>query len=125
MSRKRSSLFRQVRKRDPAPKHHHHVYVVQLKEDVAKLSRVKSENPNRNPELPCVYVGMTGLDPEERFQNHLKGIKSSYYVKNFAIKLLPDLYTYLNPMPFDAAVEMEKDLAEDLRSQGYTVTGGH
>ena len=68
---------------------------------------------------------MTGLDPEERFQNHLKGIKSSYYVKNFAIKLLPDLYTYLNPMPFDAAVEMEKDLAEDLRSQGYTVTGGH
>jgi len=28
-------------------------------------------------------------------------------------------------MPFDAAVAMEKDLAEDLRQAGYTVTGGH
>jgi len=28
-------------------------------------------------------------------------------------------------MPYEAAVEMEKDLAEDLRNQGYTVTGGH
>jgi len=25
----------------------------------------------------------------------------------------------------DAAVQMEKDLAEDLRRAGYTVTGGH
>ena len=31
---------------------------------------------------------------------------------------------YLNPMPFDAAVQMEKDLAEDLRADGYTVAGG-
>jgi hypothetical protein len=30
----------------------------------------------------------------------------------------------VNPIPFDAAVQMEKDLAEDLRAQGNTVTGG-
>jgi len=30
----------------------------------------------------------------------------------------------LNPMPFEAAAQMEKDLAEDLRAEGYTVTGG-
>ncbi len=29
------------------------------------------------------------------------------------------------PMPFEAAAQMERDLAEDLRHQGYTVTGGH
>jgi len=31
----------------------------------------------------------------------------------------------LNPMPYEAAAEMERDLAEDLRNEGYTVTGGH
>ena len=124
MSRRRSNLFRQAKKKNQKTDHHH-VYVIQLKKDVAKLSKVKAENPNRNPELPCVYVGMTGLDPEERFQNHLEGIKSSYYVKKFAVKLIPELYSFLNPMPYEAAVEMERDLAEDLRSQGYTVTGGH
>jgi hypothetical protein len=31
---------------------------------------------------------------------------------------------HLNPMPFEAAAQMEKELAEDLRAQGYTVTGG-
>ena len=31
---------------------------------------------------------------------------------------------YINPMPFEAAAQMEKDLAEDLRAAGYTVTGG-
>jgi hypothetical protein len=27
-------------------------------------------------------------------------------------------------MPFEAAAQMEKDLAEDLRAEGYTVAGG-
>jgi len=38
--------------------------------------------------------------------------------------LMPELYEYLNPMPFEAAAQMEKDLAADLRAEGYTVTGG-
>jgi hypothetical protein len=41
------------------------------------------------------------------------------------VRLLPELYTHLNPMPFAAAAQMEKDLAEDLRRAGHTVTGGH
>jgi hypothetical protein len=40
------------------------------------------------------------------------------------VRLMPELYAYLNPMPFEAATEMEKDLAEDLRNEGYTVAGG-
>ena len=39
--------------------------------------------------------------------------------------LLLELYAHLNPMPYEAAAEMEQDLAEDLRRAGYTVTGGH
>ena len=41
------------------------------------------------------------------------------------MRLMPELYEHLNPMPFEAAVQMETELAEDLRAAGYTVTGGH
>jgi len=68
---------------------------------------------------------MTGLTPEERFENHKAGIKDAGVVKRYGIRLLPELYAHLNPMPFEAAVQMEMDLAEDLRQVGYTVTGGH
>ena len=82
-------------------------------------------NPQRDPKQPCVYVGMSGLSPEERFQNHRRGIKAAYVVKRFGLRLLPELYAHLNPLPYEAAVQMEMDLAEDLRRAGYTVTGGH
>ena len=35
------------------------------------------------------------------------------------------VWAHLNPMPYEAAAQMEKDLADDLRREGYTVTGGH
>lgn len=104
---------------------HHSVYVIELDPDVARLRRVRAENPGRDPAKPCVYVGMTGLPLEQRFQNHKNGTKSSYYVKQFGRAFLPDLYAHLNPMPYDQACAMERDLAEDLRREGYTVTGGH
>ena len=68
---------------------------------------------------------MTGLTPEQRFTDHKKGIKAAALVKRCGIRLLPELYAHLNPMPFEAAAQMEKDLAEDLRRARYTVTGGH
>jgi hypothetical protein len=46
-------------------------------------------------------------------------------VKRYGLRLLPELYEHLNPMPYESATEMEKDLAEDLRWADYTVTGGH
>src|SRR5512136_957108 len=107
------------------PKEHHHVYVVLLDSAAGKLRKVRAENPRRDPKKPCVYVGMTGLDPEERFANHKQGIKSASMVKRYGLRLLPELYAHLNPMPFEAAAQMEQDLAEDLRRAGYTVTGGH
>ena len=104
---------------------HHNVYVVLLDPAVGKLRKVHVENPKRDPKKPCLYVGMTGLAPEERFANHKAGLKDATLVKRYGIRLLPELYEHLNPMPFEAAVQMERDLAEDLRGAGYTVTGGH
>jgi hypothetical protein len=107
------------------PEQHHNVYVVLLDRAVGKLRKVRAANPECDPKKPCIYVGMTGLTPEERFANHKAGIKDASLVKRYGIRLLPELYAHLNPMPFEAAAQMEKDLAEDLRRAGYMVTGGH
>jgi hypothetical protein len=107
------------------PEQHHHVYVVLLDPAVARIRKVRADNPQRDPRKPCVYVGMTGLTPEERLANHKAGIKDASLVKRYGVRLLPELYAHLNPMPFEAAVQMERDLAEDLRRAGHTVTGGH
>jgi predicted GIY-YIG superfamily endonuclease len=120
----RRRTFRQLRAASEAA-HHHHVYVVLLDPAVARLRAVRKANPGRKPDLPCVYVGMTGLTPAERFANHQAGIKAAAVVRRFGVRLLPELYEHLNPMPHEAAVQMEVDLAEDLRRAGYTVTGGH
>ena len=116
--------YRQLRT-ERQPEHHHNVYVVLLDPAAGRLRTVRAVNPKRDPKKPCVYVGMTGLDPQERFANHKAGVKAASVVKRFGLRLLPELYTHLNPMPYEAAVQMELDLAEDLRRAGYTVTGGH
>jgi hypothetical protein len=105
-------------------KFHHSVYVILLDPSVLRHPSIQRLNPDRNPTKPCVYVGMTGLAVEQRFENHKKGTKSAWVVKKYGLRLEPELYEFLNPMPFEAAAQMEKDLAEDLRADGYTVTGG-
>jgi hypothetical protein len=120
---KRRTLKRHLHRRESAQ--HHHVYVVLLDRAVGKIRKVRAENPKRDPRKPCVYVGMTGLTPQERFANHKAGLKAASVVKRYGIRLLPELFEHLNPMPFEAAVQMEMDLAEDLRRAGFTVTGGH
>ena len=116
--------FRQLRAKVGATAHHS-VYVVLLDSAVGRLKKVKATNPSRAKGKPCVYVGMTGLTPEERFANHKAGVKDAWYVKRYGLRLMAELFEHLNPMPFEAAVQMEIDLAEDLRREGYTVTGGH
>lgn len=115
------------RREDELPKDefHHNVYVILLDSKVAKHPTVLRINPKRDPRKPCVYVGMSGLPPEHRFENHKHGYKAAWVVEKYGVRLLPELYEHLNPMPYEAALQMELELAEDLRDEGYTVTGGH
>jgi hypothetical protein len=106
------------------PTFHHSVYVILLDEAVTKHPSVVRLNPSRQPLKPCLYVGMTGLPVDERFENHKNGYKSAWVVRKYGVRLMPELYEHLNPMPFEAAAQMEIELAEDLRAQGCTVTGG-
>jgi len=111
-------------KKSDSEKYHHSVYVILLDDAVRKNRWVARLNPTRDVFKPCIYVGMTGLPVDHRFENHRNGYKSARVVQRYGIRLLPELFEHLNPMPFEAAAQMEKDLAEDLRAEGYTVLGG-
>ncbi len=102
-------------------KKQHNIYVIELDKDVLNEKKFIAANPHYTGEKPCVYVGMTGRNPEERLQQHLDGYKSSKYVKKYGIRLRPRLYRSLNPMTYEDACEMEKEKARRLRKRGYAV----
>ncbi len=102
-------------------KPHHHVYVVELSREVLDEPRFLRANPGYRADKPCVYVGMTGLDPDLRFDRHKAGIQANRYVQRFGLRLLPEIYAAYNPMTYDDARQMEVDLAIDLRESGYGV----
>ena len=108
----------------PASRHHHNVYVVELSKDVLDERRFRKANPDYDPAKPCVYVGMTGLSPDDRFDKHKAGIKSNKYVRLYGLRLLPELFEAYNPMPYEGAREMEVELAIGLREEGYGVWQG-
>ena len=102
------------------------IYVIKLSSEVGERKDVKKQNPNALSAKDCVYVGMTGLSPEERFKNHQAGYKCSKFAKgNYSKSLLPELTTGLHDLKREDAANIESLLAEELRRQGYTVTGGH
>lgn len=101
--------------------HHHNVYVVELDPKVLKDRQFCRANPDRDPTKTCFYVGATGLSPYERFLNHKDGHKANRYVKKYGLHLRPDLFEVFNPLPYEAAIELEQELAEELRSKGHAV----
>jgi hypothetical protein len=100
---------------------HHHVYVIELDDRVWNHPRFRLANPGWQLGKPFVYVGMTGLDPDVRFDKHKAGIQSNAFVRRYGLRLLPGLYERYNPMSYQAARDMEVELGIMLRSAGYGV----
>jgi len=100
---------------------HHRVYVVKLDEAVWNDNSFRERNPNRDLSKPCVYVGQTGLTPEQRFANHKIGHKHSYYVQRYGVELLYDLFADIEPMTWAGSITKERELAAALSEQGYGV----
>jgi hypothetical protein len=101
--------------------HHYHVYVVELDDPVWNHARFRAANPEYQLGKPFVYVGMTGLDPDLRFDKHKAGIQANRYVQEHGLRLLPQVYEVYNPMPYEGAKEMEVELAISLREKGWGV----
>jgi len=102
-------------------RHHHHVYVVELSQEVLRQARFLRANPTYRSGKPCVYVGMTGLDPDIRFDKHKAGIQANRYVQQYGLHLLPDLYEAYNPLSYEDARTLEVELGIQLREAGFGV----
>ncbi len=76
------------------------------------------------PPSPDGEAGKIGFPSPPRLGCPNRDVRFAAFGR-YGLRLLPELYEHLNPMPFEAAAEMDNDLAEDLRRNGYTVTGGH
>ena len=99
----------------------YHVYVIELSKDVLYESKFKKANPQYKTGQPCVYVGMTGLDPDIRFDKHKAGIQSNKYAQKYGLRLMPEIFEKLNPMPYGDAQYMEVDVGLRLKVRGFGV----
>ena len=87
------------------------VYVVEL---------AYAAGPRRDPRIPWVYVGSSSRDPELRLAQHRRGYKSARLVKRHALRLRPDLYDDLEPLPSSrAGVAAEEERARELAACGF------
>src|SRR5205085_4664472 len=87
-------------------------------------SGAASDDSPREPAARCdEAVRLCGNERAAARAPH--GYKAAWVVEKYGVRLMPELYAHLNPMPYEAALQMELELAEDLRNEGYTVTGGH
>ncbi len=86
-----------------------------------RIRQNRRANPDYLGEHWAVYVGMTGLEPDVRFDKHKAGIQSNRYAREYGLRLLPALYQVYNPMPYEAARDMEVELGIGLREAGYAV----
>jgi len=100
---------------------HYHVYVVALDDRVWNVARFRRANPDYVLGKPFVYVGMTGLDPDVRFDKHKAGLQANRFVTDYGLELLPAIYERYNPMGYDEARSMEVELGIRLRALGYGV----
>ena len=64
--------------------HHYSVYVVELADRVWNVAGFRRANPDYRLGKPFVYVGMTGLDPDLRFDRHMAGIQANRFVASTA-----------------------------------------
>ena len=83
--------------------------------------KFRERNPDYRDGKPCVYVGMTGLTPERRFDNHKRGYKANRFVRDYGWHLRPDLLPDGAPFTYREAESVERDVARELRAIGYGV----
>lgn len=110
----------------------YHVYIIDLKKAVLGLRKFKERNANYIEGKPCVYVGSTGINVEERFKQHVCGHKSkkgkrlsNKYAKKFGNRLrYKDMKNIRTRKTRPSIEQKESEVIKELRSKGWAVWGG-
>ncbi len=105
------------------------IYVIELsKKAFSENRKFREANPQYNGITECLYVGMTSKSPETRFKQHKTGTLSkkghnlaASIVKKYGLYLRPSLSEGFRPKTRQEALEMEKQLALELRRKRYAV----
>jgi hypothetical protein len=101
------------------------VYIVLLDEYVGTLPQMRRRNPKRDPLKPYLYVGVTSLPVDRRFDFRRATPEHEWRVHKFGVRLMPELYDSLHPMmTCEQALQTAKKLADDLRAKGFGVANG-
>ena len=103
------------------PKDEYFVYTIRLKRDIPQ--RVPSEFRDKLPNKGTgrFYVGMTSLHPHARYLNHLRGYKSSWFVKRLGTVMV----SFEDKMTRIQAEQRERTKYQELVDNGFDVHGGH
>jgi predicted GIY-YIG superfamily endonuclease len=99
---------------------HHSVYAIELDRGVWKKRAFRERNPG-GAASGCLYIGVTGLTPEDRFERHRMGRQSGRFVRAHGVRLRLDLVEGFSRLPYRMAACMEPRLAAWLRAQGFAV----
>jgi hypothetical protein len=103
----------------------HSIYAVELDPAVWKHRAFRTRNPGFAADGGYrggyLYIGVTGLTPEARFERHRTGTQSGRFVRTHGIRLRLDLVEGFSRLPYRIAACMEPKLAAWLRAQGFAV----
>ena len=99
---------------------HHSVFAIELDRGVWKKRAFRERNPG-GAASGCLYIGVTGLTPEDRFERHRMGRQSGRFVRAHGVRLRLDLVEGFSRLPYRIAACMEPRLAAWLRAQGFAV----
>ena len=99
---------------------HHSVYAIELDPAIWKNRAFRARNPG-GASGGCLYIGVTGLTPEERFERHRAGTQSGRFVRTHGLRLRLDLVEGFSRLPYRIAARMEPKLAAWLRAEGFAV----
>jgi hypothetical protein len=99
---------------------HHSLYAIELDRAVWKHRAFRDRNPG-GAAGGCLYLGVTGLTPEARFERHRAGTQSARLVHAHGVRLRLDLVEGFARLPYRIAAEMEPRIAAWLRAQGFAV----
>jgi hypothetical protein len=95
------------------------LYVIDLKKSVLGRQSFKAANPDYVAGKPCVYVGVTYLTAQERFEQHMNGIRSSRIVRVYGKHVRVKDCRILLTMTRAHAEKKEAAYAARLRARGW------
>lgn len=98
----------------------HSIYAIELDRAVWKSRAFRERNPG-GAAGGYLYIGVTGLTPEARFERHRAGTQSGRFVRTHGRRLRLDLVEGFSRLPYRIAARMEPKLAAWLRAQGFAV----